>query len=79
VLNLKIEGNFREGLIRTLLGLEMTVKKIEGTDGTGLDAATKRMLHLRNKILWLKDRQVRKENWNGCWYFGKWFEIGRHI
>lgn len=55
VLNLKIEGNFREGLIRTLLGLEMTVKKIEGTDGTGLDAATKRMLHLRNKILWLNN------------------------
>lgn len=51
MLNLKTEGNLKEGFIRTLLALEeMTVEKVEGIDGSGLDAITKRILYLRNKI-----------------------------
>lgn len=76
---MEIEGDFKEGLIRTLLGLEMTVERMESTDGRGLDAVTKCILQLRNKIPWLEDRQVRKEDSKGCRYFGEWFEIGRHI
>lgn len=79
VINLEIEDNVRVGIIRTLLGLHMTVKRMDCTDGRGLDAVTKSMLQLRNEIPWFKDREVRKEDSKGCWYFGKWFKIGRHI
>lgn len=44
MINLDIEGNFHEDLIRELLGLEMTVEMMEYTDRTGLDVVTKRML-----------------------------------
>ena len=57
----------------------MTVKRTECTDGRGLDAVMKSMLLLRSKIPWLVDRQVRKIDSKCCRYFGKWFEIGRHI
>lgn len=77
--NLKIEGNFKESLIRTLLGLDMTVERMGCTDGRGLDAVTKCMLQLRNKIPWLEDSRARKEDSKDCWYFGKRFEIGRHV
>jgi hypothetical protein len=79
VINLEIEGDFKEGLIRTLLGLDMTVERMECTEGKGLDAVTKCMLELRNKIPWLEDRQAETEDSKGCQYFGKWFKIGRHI
>ena len=71
VVNLKIEGDYKESLIRTLLGLDMTVERVECTDGRGLDAVTKCMLQLRNKLPWLEDRQARKEDSNGCTYFRK--------
>lgn len=77
--NLKIEGGSKEGDIRTLLGLDMTVERIECTDGRGLDAVTKCMLQLRDTIPWFQDGQARKEDPNICTYFGKWFEIGRHV
>jgi hypothetical protein len=79
VVNLKIEGDFNENIVRTVLGLDMTVERIEFTDGGRLDALTKCMLQLRNEIPWLENGQARKEDPEGCWYFGKRFEIGRHV
>ena len=79
VVNLEIEGDFREGPMRTILGLDMTLERMECTDGSGLDAVTRSMLQLRNEIPWLQDRQARRGDSEGCVYFGKWFEIGRHI
>ena len=79
VVNLKIEGNSQERLIRTLLDLHMTTERLEYTDGRQLDALTKCMLHLKNEIPWLDNGQARKEDPKGCWYFGKRFEIGRHV
>jgi hypothetical protein len=41
VVNLEIKSDFRGDLLRTLLGLLMTVERMECTDATGLDAVTK--------------------------------------
>ncbi|KAJ5655012.1 hypothetical protein N7490_002015 [Penicillium lividum] len=79
VVNMKIEGDLNESLIRAVLGLEMTVEMVERTDGGQFDALTKRMLQLRNEISWSHDGQTGKEDAQGCWYFGKRFEIGRHV
>ncbi|KAJ5547512.1 hypothetical protein N7513_004746 [Penicillium frequentans] len=79
VMNMKIEGDLNESLIRSVLGLEMTVEKVERTDGGQYDALTKRMLHLRNEIAWSHDAQAGKAGAQGCWYFGRLFEIGRHV
>jgi hypothetical protein len=79
VVNLEIESDFREDLLQTLFGLLMTVERMECTDATGLDAVTKCMLQIRNEIPWLEDREAKKEDSKGCSYFGKWFELGRHI
>jgi hypothetical protein len=79
VINMKIEGDMNERLIRAVLGLEMTVEKVEHTDGGQFDALAKRMLHLRNEIPWSNDGKAGKEDVQGCWYFGKRFEIGRHV
>jgi hypothetical protein len=79
VVNLEIESDFREDLLRTLFGLLMTAERMECTDATGLDAVTKCMLQIRNEIPWLEDREAKKEESKICLYFGKWFELGRHI
>ncbi|KAJ5642276.1 hypothetical protein N7490_006276 [Penicillium lividum] len=71
VVNLKIEGGFQESLIRKLLGLDMTVERVECTDGGRLDELTKCMLQLKNEIPWLDNGQARKEDPKGCFYFGK--------
>ena len=57
----------------------MTVERVELTDEGRLDALTKRMLQLRNEILWLDDGQAGMEDPKRCRYFGKQFEIGRHV
>jgi hypothetical protein len=62
VINIKIEGDMNERLIRAVLGLEMTVEKVEHTEGGQYDALTKRMLHLRNEISWSNDGQAGKED-----------------
>lgn len=71
VVNLEIKGDFREGLLRTLLELLMTVERMECTDWGELDAVTKCMLKVRNEIPWLEDREARNADPNGCLYFGK--------
>jgi hypothetical protein len=79
VINIKIEGDMNERLIRAVLGLEMTMEKVEHTEGGQYDALTKRMLHLRNEISWSHDGQAGKEDAQDCRYFGRRFEIGRHV
>lgn len=50
MINLEIEGNLKEGLrkFRTLLGLYVTVERIECTEG-GHDAVTKSMHRLSDQ------------------------------
>jgi len=66
MVNLKIEGDPQGRLIQTLLGLDMTIERVEYTDGGQLDALTKYVLHLRIEIPWLDNRQSRKEDHKGC-------------
>lgn len=79
MINLKVEGNFNKSLIRTLLELDMTVERVEFMDEGRLDALTKRMLQLRDEISWLDDGQAGTDVPESCRYFGKHFEIGRHV
>lgn len=79
MVNLEIKSDFREDLLRTLLGLFMTVERMECTDATGLNAVTKCMLHIRNGIPWRENREAQKDDSKDCSYFGKWFELGRDI
>jgi hypothetical protein len=51
VVNWNAEWEFKEGPIRMLPVLDMTVERMECTDGRGLDALTTCILQLRNKIL----------------------------
>ena len=79
VINLEVKGDFNEALMRTRLKQEMTVERIECTTGRPLDAVTKCMLQLKNRIPWLEDGQAKRQDSNGCHFFGIWFEVGRHI
>lgn len=79
VIYLRIEGNLREYSLRTLLGLHMTVERLECTDGRRLDRVTSCMLQLTVEIPWSDNWQAANEGYKDCRYFGKRFEIGRHI
>lgn len=76
--NLEIQGDYKECLIRQVLGLDMTVERMKDTEGRRLDAVKKCMLELRNKIHWLNIRS-RQGDSEGCRSFGEYFGIGRDV
>ncbi|KAJ5642596.1 hypothetical protein N7490_006596 [Penicillium lividum] len=78
-MNLRIEEDFEDSRISTLLGLDMTVERVGSTNGMRLDELTKCMLQLRNKVSRLGNGKAREVHPNNRWYFGEWFDIGRHI
>lgn len=56
VVNWNVEWDIKEGPIRMPLVLDMTVERMECTDGRGLDALTTCILRLRNKIPWFREK-----------------------
>ncbi|KAJ5559518.1 hypothetical protein N7513_001933 [Penicillium frequentans] len=79
VINLRIEGDFEDGLVPTLLGLDMTVERVGFTDGRRLDELTRCMLQLRNEIPHPDNGKATEVHPESRGYFGEWFDIGRHI
>ena len=79
LINLKIEGDLDENLLRSLLGSSMKVESMDFT-GIGPNGTTKRMRHLRDGIPWPADKPpVETRNTELCRYFGERFGIGRDI
>jgi hypothetical protein len=79
LINLKVEDDPDEALLRALLELSMKVEGMEVTE-TGPNEAIKRMRNLRDAIPWPADAlPVETRNMELCRYFGEQFGIGRDI
>jgi hypothetical protein len=79
LINLKVEGDMDETLLRALLGLNMKVENVEVTE-IGPNRTTKCMRNLRDGIPWPADAlPVETRNMELCRYFGERFGIGRDI
>jgi hypothetical protein len=79
LINLKVEGDLDETLLRALLGLNMKVENVEVTE-IGPSRTIKCMRYLRDEIPWPADASpVETRNMEHYRYFGKRFGIGRDI